>query len=180
MDPIRTPEAYDYFRLAGIKSPGRCTLTGAGSPRKWDKADGKGTDGATVTYNGDGLAEFTIHVDLWLPEHFDAFELEFRPMLRRAPEGVEAKAYDIEYPSLAELEISSVVVTNVGQLELTDELGLYSYPISFLQHRKPKPKSATIKGSQGGGGADEPPGAEDELDKQIRQLNADIAAEAKK
>lgn len=134
------PPMQDYVLLGGAKTPGRATVQGAGSPRKWDVRQGYGYSGAIVVYMGDGLAQFDIHVDLWLPEHFSEWNRFAKIALVKAPLGTKPKALDISHPllSLEPLKITSVVVEDVSQFEQDDE-GLWTCTIKCLQYRAPLP-----------------------------------------
>lgn len=130
----------DYILLGGVKSPGRATILGAGSPRTWDVRQGYGYSGAVVVFTGDGLAKFDVRIDLWEKSHFSEWARFAKVALEKAPMGLKPKAMDIAHPvlNMAPLKITSVVVEDVSQFE-QDEEGMWSCTIKLLQYRAPKP-----------------------------------------
>lgn len=145
-NPLDNPRLYDYFKLSGQKSPGLCDVTGANAPRNWDIRNGYGLSGATIVYTGDGLAKFTIRLFFWETAHFDAW-VKFRRLLKKPPRGVRPKAMDISYPSLEELEITSVVVED-ELIWTQSQPGLFVKDIKFGQYRAPLPTVGKPDGSQ--------------------------------
>jgi len=145
-NPLDNPELYDYFVLAGQRSPGLCDVSGANAPRNWDIRNGYGLSGATIVYTGDGLAKFTIRLLFWETEHFNAWD-KFRGLVKKTPRGVRPKAQDISYPYLDELGINSAVVED--ELQFTQpEAGLFVKDIKFIQYRAPLPMVGKPDGSQ--------------------------------
>lgn len=134
-----TPPRQDYILLNQQKSPGRATVTGAGSPRTWDKQKGWGFSGATMVYTGEDLSDFDVLIDLWEPEHWVDWA-SFAKLLQKAPVGTRAKAMDIGHPLLNRppLSITQVVIRDVTQWEQSPK-GLWSARVMFSSFRSPKP-----------------------------------------
>jgi hypothetical protein len=132
----------DYIMLGGAPSPGRATILGggSGSPRTWDVRKGYGYSGAFIVYTGDGLAKFKVMIELWLPEHFAAWQRFAKITLSKPPLGLKPTALDIAHPilNMQPWSITSVVVEDVSPWE-QDEEGMWSTTIDFLQFRGPKP-----------------------------------------
>lgn len=130
----------DYIMLGGLRSPGRATIIGCGSPRDWDIRKGYGYSGAVVVFTGDSLAKFKVAIDLWLPAHFAEWNRFAKACLAKPPLGLKPKAMDISHPllELEPLKVTSVVVEDCSQFDEDDE-GLYTCVIDFLQYRAPKP-----------------------------------------
>lgn len=167
LNPLRNPEAFDVWFLAGQTSPGLSEIAGASNPRGWDVRQGYGTSGATVVYTGDGLAKFSIKVFLWEDEHFEQWET-FKLLLKKTPRGVRPKALDIYHPILEDLEIASVVVDDRSQLtEVQGEPGMFYVEVTFLQYRAPLPAVGKPDGSQS---KPAEPTAQDAFDKTIADL----------
>lgn len=133
------PPVQDYIILNGFRSPGKAIVAGATTPRKWDQRPGYGFTGATVFYTGQGLAEFTVTLELWDPREWQDW-WAFARVLEKEPIGKRAAALKISHPLLtrAPLNITDVVVTDVSQWEQDDD-GLWTCTISFLEYRPPKP-----------------------------------------
>lgn len=110
-----TPPIQDFIILAGKKSPGVCTISGAGSPRAWDKGKPYGASPIMV-YTGDDLSDFEVAISLWEPEHWAQWN-SFARVLEKRPNGVAPKALTIIHPQLnrAPLEITEVVIRDVTQ-----------------------------------------------------------------
>lgn len=166
-----SPPGQDYIILGGAKSPGKATVLGAGSPRKWDKQMGYGQSGASLAYTGDDLSEFEVQIDIWDKAQWREWNdfakvLDKRPKGRLGPEG----AFFIKHPVLnrAPISITSVVVLDVSGWE-QDDTGLWTCRIKFSAYRKPrlalgKPNSAIDSV------AGETPTAADAADRKIADL----------
>lgn len=186
-DPLTSPDTWDVVLVNAAPSPGTARVVGASEPRKWDKQDGTAQSGATIKFNGDGLAEFSVILTFWEAAHFTEWST-FKRVLR-APDGDRSKALDIYHPALEDLGVSAVVVTEIGQIEPAGEDGMWSVAIKFLQYRAPKPASAVPKGSGGasapkapwkGGYESETTDARDEYDDLIDKLKGQLEDEANK
>jgi hypothetical protein len=62
-NPIESP--VDFVVIAGKRTPGLATITGLGTPRKWEEVQGYGLTGATLRYLGNSLSSFTISLRLY-------------------------------------------------------------------------------------------------------------------
>ncbi len=142
-----TPPIQDFVILGGEKSPGRATVTGAGSPRKWDKQSGFGFSGASLIFLGEDLSDFDLLIDLWEPEHWVAWN-SFARVLEKPPIGVRAKALEIVHPLInrSPIKITQVVIRDVTQFEQSDT-GLWTARIPLTAFRAPKPALGKPNGS---------------------------------
>lgn len=171
-NPLRDPDAHDYALLAGKKTPGLVSITGASAPRNWDIRNGYGLSGAHVVYTGDGLAKFTIRIFCWEEEHFDAYDADIHPLVRKGPRGVRPKALDVSHPYLADLGIASMVVEDLTQWEQIDaEPGMFFRDVKAIQFRAPLP---TVGRPEAAASRDNSPKAEDEYDKTIAVLTKKV------
>lgn len=161
-------------------SPGLCVECAGSNPRKWDKKDGTGISGATVTFNGEGLAEFVGRIQLgWegrgLPSREEQWAqwIEWSKVLL-PPSEKNPNALRIWYPNLDLLPkpITAVIVVGngpEGPKQVAD--GVYEWSIPFMQFRRPKAATATPKGAKGGAGG----GAKkDPIDQMIDDLTKEI------
>lgn len=179
IDPETHPEAWDQFTLNGFTSPGLCTECAGSNPRKWDKRDGTGQSGATLVYNGDGLASFPAKIQLgWgiggktLAEEW-ADWYAFKELLK-PPTTKNPQALSIYHPNLEALPvpIHDVVVADdgvIGPKQVGD--GLWEIEIKFCQYRPAKPATAKAKGS----GTTQ----EDPVDQLIKDLTSQVKDLAK-
>lgn len=142
-----TPPIQDFILLAGQKSPGRATVTSAGSPRTWDKQKGWGFSGATLIYTGDDLPDFDVVVDLWDQSHWTQWN-SFARVLEKSPTGIKPKALEIIHPLLnrAPLKITQVVIRDVTQFEQSAK-GLWTCRIQLTAFRAPKAALGKPNGS---------------------------------
>lgn len=133
----RAALSQDYVLIMGTPTPGRATVIGGNSPRKWDERGGHGLAGASTIYTGDQLAKFKVQIDLWEPEHFVLWKA-FSPIVKKPPKGVKPIALDVIHPVLSDIDITQAVVVDRSQLTQIED-GLWSTTIDFLQYRKPMP-----------------------------------------
>ncbi len=163
--PTAVPDLYDFIVVQGIASPGIATVSGADRGYKWDVKEAKGSAGATTTFQGDGVAKPKVEFQLWLDEHFEAWDTFVQ--ILKAAQGKNPTVLDVVHPVFQEHEIRSLVVENIGQVVHKGK-GLYSITVSFLEYYPPKPK----------GGSPVASGWVDTTDKQDAEL-ADLLAKAK-
>jgi len=168
-DPYLTP--VDYILLAGQKSPGIAVVSGAADARKWDVREGYGLSGGITVFRGRQLAHFTVTLKLVTAQDWVDWG-SFKTLVARPPFGTKPKSMSIWHPWLAELDISSVGVEEVGQPEEDGDTGAYSIAIKFLETREPKfalakPVAATTNKST------------DPYDQQIEQLTKQFQELAK-
>lgn len=132
-----------YIELGPLRSPGVATVRGLDSPRNWDVRQGYGFSGAVVVYKGTGLSKFTVDIELWLPEHFVLWNVFAKVLEAPKPGLAGGFALGIKHPIIngPPHAISEVVVENVSQ-PVQNDLGRWTYTISFLQYRKPLPAIA--------------------------------------
>jgi hypothetical protein len=158
LNPFDYRDLWRYLYLNQLQVPGLVADCAGSNPRKWDKQDGKGQSGATVVYNGDGLAEFSAVIQLgWkgpsLPEprqqysDWDQFKVLLRPPTEKNPQ-----ALSIYYPNLMLLPVpvvSVVVLDVVGPKFVLP--GIAQFEIKFQQYRAAKPAGAKPKGAAADG-----------------------------
>jgi hypothetical protein len=145
---LATSQGYgDFIVLGGQKSPGLCDVSGAGSPRKWDQAQGYGMTGAVSRYLGAALSEFSVKFRLYGPNNppspdWKAWN-DFEKLLMKPPVGARARALDIWHPELERLKIKAVGVVDVGQAYQSDN-GEWTIEVKFIEF-KPQPKISLAK-----------------------------------
>jgi hypothetical protein len=173
--------AYRAIYLDDDPSPGLCVECYGSNPVKWDKKDGTGISGATVTFNGEGLAEFPARIQLgWegrgLPSREEQWARwqEWSSKHLRPPSSKNQDALRIWYPTLDLLPvpITAVIVAGngpQGPKQVAD--GVFEWSIPFLQFRRPKAATATPKGAKGGAGGGQ---KKDLIDQMIDDLVKDV------
>jgi hypothetical protein len=182
LDPFYVPQAWDVVVIGGVVSPGVCKVGEFKRTHEWDIKKGKGTVGATVTFVGRPPAKGTIDFQLWTRDHFVQWGA-FRPILKYDPTKKSVQAVDIYHPSLADIDINSVVVEEIGNI-VHEGNGLYSVKLSLLEYFPPPKLSsvstptgaaATASGAGNTPGA-APPAAQDQYQTQIAQLMKEAQA----
>ena len=179
-NPIDHEELYDAIILGGVRSPGLVTLSGHDRNEKWDVKEGNGQGGASTTYKGEQIAQFTASFYLVLDptqgvDDFAAWE-EFAQVIRSTVAGKKPLALDIYHPDLLANDILSVCKASIGGM-VHDGKGGATVAVKFIEYRPPKPKAGSPKGSSGkagagttGGGPPDPnAAAKAELDKLTKQ-----------
>ena len=144
-----TEPAQDHVVLGGFPTPGKASFKGgAGSPRGWKENPGFGQNGGWLTFTGNGLAKFTIEVQLWKPEHFLQWEVLANAVLKRgigAPvaagpflSGLAPKPVSIGHPLLTTppISITLVVIEDVIVNDPSDD-GMSTYEIKCIEWGKP-------------------------------------------
>lgn len=142
MNPFNNPELYEKIVISGLPSPGTCTLTGWKRSVDWDVKQGGGIDGASTTRKGKAPASGTVSLYLvdfpGLPSQLEQWR-RFSALLQEAQD--KGKALDVYHPDLADLKVTDVVVTEIGQLE-HDGKGGQHVSFGLMEYRPPKPKPA--------------------------------------
>lgn len=174
-DPVLVD--WDYILLAGVKSPGLCDVKGAGRPLKWDVVEGYMMDGAALKYGGRGLASFSVTFRFYTNEELEewrAFARRFTAMKVTREQGKalgSSLALDIMHPVLADLDITSVVLEDVGALEQTMDSGEWSATMKFKEYRPLKATGGVVKGSENA----EPPDPYDDKINGLRTVYQGLA-----
>src|SRR5262245_14480099 len=99
INPLDHEEVYDSIVLAGVRSPGRVTLSGHDRKIGWDIKKGPGTSGASMTRTSEDPVEFTASFYLSTREDFDAWPA-FDGLIRSTTSGTKPKALDVYHPDL--------------------------------------------------------------------------------
>lgn len=180
-NPVDNPKAYDFFVLAGRRSPGRCTFSFPTRDEGWELQQAKGKGGGETVHNGAPLIEFDVELFLWKEDyiiggvdHFAEWET-FRTLFQLPIAESASKALDIYHPQLDGLGVTSVVVRTWTQPQ-PDGAGGATVKIKLAQYSPPKRKAAGKPGGSkaGGGTGSGAPGAGGTADP-----NAELKAQVK-
>jgi len=151
LNPIENPDAYEVVTIAGVDSPGLAQVQSINRSYQWDVKVGKGAFGSTTTFTGRVPAEFSVLFTLWRSAHFGQWSrfvkrLKYDPtkirynIETRWVSGVDAVG--IYHPSLAQLDIKSVVIKKINGLSHKGK-GVYEASIEFLEWFPP-PKISVV------------------------------------
>ncbi len=149
-NPIDDEELYEGIVLAGVRSPGKVTLSGHDRVVNWDIKDGSGQSGATMTRKGEKPIEFTATFYLVqdVAQGIDDFAAwpAFLDLINSTVSGKTPKALDIYHPDLASNDIKSVVKSTVGGTA-HDGKGGQTIAVKLMEYRPPKPAGGSPSGS---------------------------------
>jgi hypothetical protein len=154
IDPISQPNAYDFPTFNGQVCPGWAEVRGFKRVWAWDKKQGKGIQGFTLTYTGKQPVEGEIEFFATEPEDFQNWE-SFLPMFEYDPTLGPVQVVNIQHPFLQDLKTKSFVAKEIGQFTHLGE-NLYSRTIKFSEYVKPPPTAAVATPT----GAPKPPPAQ--------------------
>jgi hypothetical protein len=151
-NPIDNESLYDSIVLAGKRSPGLVTLSGHDRNQKWDVKDADGAGGASTTYKGEQIAQFSASFYLVLDPvqginefaEWDTFVSVVRSSL---PSTGKPRALDIYHPDLAANDIKSVCQASIGGMT-HDGKGGATVAIKFIEYRPAKKKGGSPSGSK--------------------------------
>lgn len=101
-------EAWNFVWLGGNLLPG-VSVVDAPFSRSVEKKKAKGSDGTTVTDQGDELAPVTIRTEVYTPEQWEQWQ-EIIPTLWPKTAGSERTPLEIIHPLTAALGITAVYV----------------------------------------------------------------------
>jgi hypothetical protein len=146
INPLDHEFAYDSIVLAGVRSPGKVTLSGHDRKIGWDIKRGSGQSGASMTRTSEDPVEVTCTFYLATREDFDAWP-SFDGLIRSTTSGQTPKALDVYHPDLVANGITSVVLSSFGGV-VHDGLGGQTVTVKLIEYRPPKPKGGSPNGSK--------------------------------
>ncbi len=176
INAIDNPDLFDVIVLAGVRSPGKVTLSGHDRAVDWDIKKGNGQVGATMTKKGEDPVEFTATFYLVqdLGQGIDDFAAwdAFHALIDSTVNGKKPKALDCYHPDLAANGIKSVVKKSVGGV-VHDGKGGQTVTVKLIEYRPPRKAGGSPSGSTTGAKkADPNQAALDELAKLTAQYKA--------
>lgn len=143
LNPIAYSASWHYVTIAGMRSPGAIPINGIrGFEREtgWDVKKGKGTQGATLSLIQFPPAEGSIDFQLWTAEHFVEWKAFSFLLKYNTTKKNNSDAFDMYHPSLADLDINSVVTSKISPIRHVGR-GLYMVSVDFIEWLPPPPKS---------------------------------------
>ena len=171
-DPFDNP--FDTVVIGGEYMPG---LASVGKPKrtfKWDKKEGPGTQGDSLTYRGSRLVDFVVDLTFWEAEQVDEWDAKSGGL---EPDPKNIRALDIVHPTLERLKVRSIVVVEITELfhkgkgEWGVQIGVNEYKPPPKANASGTPKgSASSSGKDGAGAAAKAPTAKSEQEKEIDRL----------
>lgn len=174
-NPIDNEELYDRIELAGVRSPGKVTLSGHDRKQTWDIKPADGVRGARTSYKGDQVAQFSATFFLLKDkilgiDDFAAWE-SFALIIRNSlPKTGKPKALRIYHPDLSANDIKDVSQASIGGM-VHDGKGGATVVVEFLEYRPPAPIPAVTLPT---------PQAKPDPNADVKAENAKLRAEAQK
>lgn len=144
-NPVDNPELYEAAYIGGVPTPGKVWFQGHDRPINWDVKKSKGQSGASMELNSEDPREFTMNLYLVDSTDFDAWPA-LRDALLSTISGSTPKALDIYHPDLVEVNIKSIVLSNLGGVA-HDGKGGQTRAIKLHEYAPPKKKGGSPKGS---------------------------------
>jgi hypothetical protein len=156
---LTDPNAWWYFLLCGVPSPGsipRSGIKGFERETGWDKKKGKGLKGATLTLTSAPPVEGTITLQLIGPggfyywggpsTDFAQWDNFVSQALSITPEKQQAQGLAIFHPQFASIGLTTVVVKKYGGPMHVGN-GLYQCWIEMIEWGPPPPVSVVSTAS---------------------------------
>lgn len=179
-NPISDPQSWDVCNVAGKINPGYCEVGEFKRENEWDVKKGKGAVGGAITFVQKPPAKGSIKFFLWEDKHFNEW-IAFRKLFKYDPTKKAIQAIDLYHPSLAEIDITSVVTQSIGNV-VHEGKGMYSITVEFLEYfpvkagsgvSSPSGSASNAKGSKSTGTPADP--IADAQQKEIAALMAKAA-----
>jgi len=171
-------DAYNFIIVAGVRSPGVASWSGASRTYNWDVKQTSGSQGATETYRGWKVSEgikFTLQ--MWEASQLTFFYSTFKPLLSYDATKKNPKPISIQHPILMANDIFNVVTINIGELVNAGKQ-LWTVELEFTEYRPPPKKNATStpNGTQNTSPdkAGSKPTAQDAQDQELARLTAEF------
>jgi hypothetical protein len=166
---------FDYIVLAGIASPGVCTLSQHDREVKWDVKVAPGQKGATMTRKGAEPIVFTATFELSYDPYVDTADADdfanwdaFQKLIESTTAGAAPKSLDIYHPDLARVGIKSVVQGKIGGMRRNADGGA-TVSVTFTEYFPPKKAGGSPKAKPA---VDPNKDKKDELEKLLAQYNS--------
>lgn len=179
IDPDLNPEAYDQAIIGGVPTLGIATVSGGKALWSWDSKKGSGKSGASTVFTGKDLSDCVLKITfadgaqgLSQADQISQFVEQIVPILQTSATGKTAIDFFHPSVSLEPINLTSVVVKSIGQIEMQDN-GLKTVTVELLQYVKPKPARV---GKPSGSASKTPAGstAQDAMDKEIEALTQEV------
>ncbi|MEZ4230894.1 MAG: hypothetical protein R3B89_17095 [Polyangiaceae bacterium] len=144
VDPDKHPEAWEQAIIGGVPTLGLATVSGGKYSLGWDAKKGTAKSGASTVFTGKDLSECTLTIrfadgaqGLSASDQVSQFVDQIVPILQKSENG--KTAVDFYHPSVSEppIELTSVVVKTIGQIETQDD-GLKTVTVELIQFKKPR------------------------------------------
>lgn len=167
----------DVIVVAGVTSPGVCTLSGHKREQNLDVKEADGQKGATTTWKGTKVGKFVATFELaeipgGVNEIDDAWPV-FAEVLRSTvppKSGAKPVAKDVYHPDLAANDYTSIILDTMGEM-VRDTKGGGKIAVTLSEYYPPAPaKAGSANGSKSKGGAGDPNDPIDVANAELKKL----------
>lgn len=149
-NPWDHPELFDHLVLNGVRSPGKCRISGHSFIVDWDVQNGTGQKGANLSLKRIPLRAFTATFELADVADIEAWPDFERVLYSSIPSSGDPIALRCEHPDLASRRITAVVLADLGGVEHSDNGG-QKIVVKLQEYGPPKKKSGSPGTSSGNG-----------------------------
>lgn len=118
--PVYRTGGFDVVKIAGTQIPGEVVAEG-GIKAKKDEKKAAGKNGGHPTVHGQDGQGVKIVIRLWTPEQYDAFDRDFKEILRFI--GYADKAYAIEAAALSDIGVKAITIDGATSWKKTTMSG---------------------------------------------------------
>lgn len=150
-DPYTFPQAWDTIRINGIYWGGphglgaKIKIVGATRFYKIQQKDGQGLDGATQTFRGFKPKPFKLEFSWWTATQHAGWAFFSQIFIFDASKSIgPPPVFDISHPALSLLNISAILVEEVGAVDVDENTKLSKAIVTVRQFNPPPPTSASI------------------------------------
>lgn len=131
-NPFDAPQVWDVLVIAGKLTPGLAKLQEVVRKHEWDVKKGKGAKGATETLTQLPPAEITFEFFVWSKDQCGLWDA-ILPLFKYDPTRKTVSAVDVYHPSLADVDVTSVVTVDIGGWT-HEGGGLYRRLVKLLEY----------------------------------------------
>jgi len=183
MNPVDHPEIFETVTIAGVTWSGIATIGGLAYEMGWDIKDADGENGASLSRKGRKLSTFTIRFDMIYDpiaelDQFEEWYNTWVPLLKSCFVGADPVGLVIQHPDAQALELDSVVVEKIGQVQRDPvDYGLGYVDVSLIQYAPARevstsgPAKSKGKSSGTGDGGDDGIDHDDPIQQRTDKLN---------
>jgi hypothetical protein len=157
MNRVDHPEAWDVT-IAGVTWSGAAEIAGLKYSMGWDIQEADGKNGASLARKGRKLSQFTIRFGMVVDptqdiDQFTEWYETWLPLLKSCFVGTDPVGLVIENAEAQALEVDSIVVADIGQVQrVGEDDGEGFVDVSVIQYAPAKTVgTGGPSGSKGGG-----------------------------
>lgn len=141
--PFTDAATWDTLTIGGVSFRGTFEFSGEVLKRRLDTRHAAGRDGARIRDKGYALAELTLTLRAWEPEHWDDLTALVALLFPRGTDPTRRNAHSCAHPALALAGISELYATSMDAPRQT-EAGLWEVSIKLVEYRHEAQQSRNV------------------------------------